>query len=152
MTSKQNNRLFVGIGVLVWKDSQLLLGKRIVHNAENVWQFPGGRLEFGETVSECARREVIEEVGIEIDHIEHLGYTNEVSSVSGRQYITLFVSAIIAGGNVTVMEPEKCECWQWFSASSLPKPLFRPISNYLKQHPDLSVFCHDQDTQEGAHI
>ena len=125
---------------MVWKDEYLLLGKRVNPNGEDTWQFPGGHLEVGETVSRCAKREVEEEAGIQIKDIKHLGYTNDVFTTSGRHYVTLFVSASYAGGDVTVMEPDKCECWQWFRSSELPEPLFLPIINYLKQHPDLGVF------------
>ena len=128
---------------MVWRDEFLLLGKRVNNDGENTWQFPGGHLEFGETVSHCADREVAEEVGIQIKEIKHLGYTNDVFTASGRHYVTLFVSAKYAGGDVTVMEPDKCECWEWFKADALPAPLFLPIRNYLKQHPDLGVFRQD---------
>ena len=124
----------------MWKDGLLLLGKRINPKGEDTWQFPGGHLEFGETVSHCANREVEEEVGIRIKELKHLGFTNDVFTTSGRHYVTLFVSAKYADGDITVMEPDKCECWQWFKSDDLPAPLFLPIRNYLKQHPDLSVF------------
>ena len=138
--SIDQNRPYIGVGVMVWKGEYLLLGKRINTNSEDSWQFPGGHLEFGETVSSCAMREVAEEVGIDITQIKHLGYTNDVFTTSGRHYVTLFVSARYAGGEVTVMEPDKCEVWDWFKCDELPQPLFLPIKNYLKQHPDLSVF------------
>ena len=140
MTTNSDTRPFIGVGVLVWKGDYLLLGKRLNPNGENSWQFPGGHLEFGETISECATREVAEEAGIEINEIKHLGYSNDVFTTSGRHYVTLFVSATYAGGELSVMEPDKCESWQWFKTDALPEPLFLPIKNYLKQHPDLSVF------------
>ena len=140
MTADISNRPYLGVGVLVWKEELLLLGKRINPNGENTWQFPGGHLESGETVSNCATREVEEEVGIQIKDVKHLGYTNDVFTVDGRHYVTLFVSAKYAQGDLTVMEPDKCECWQWFKSDELPSPLFGPIKIYLKQNPDLSVF------------
>lgn len=145
------DRPFIGVGVLVWRDEYLLLGKRLNPDGENSWQFPGGHLEYGESVSHCAQREVAEEVGIKISGIKHLGYTNDVFTTSGRHYVTLFISAKYLRGDVTVMEPDKCECWQWFKCDALPSPLFLPISNYLKQHPDLSVFRRDLDTPVIVH-
>ena len=125
MTNGSTQRPYIGVGVLVWKDSRL---------------FPGGHLECDETASQCAHREVNEEAGIKISAIKHLGYTNEMFTMSGKQYVTLFVSARYLEGEVRVMEPNKCECWDWFKCDALPQPLFPPIINYLKQHPDLSVF------------
>ena len=151
MSTESTERPYIGVGVLVWKGDKLLLGKRISPQTENGWQFPGGHLEIGETVSHCANREVSEEVGIKITDIKHLGYTNDVFTVSGRHYVTLFVSARYLEGDVRVMEPDKCECWDWFECDQLPQPLFLPISNYLKQHPDLSVFRDDAGIPESAH-
>lgn len=146
MTSDSAQRPYIGVGVLVWKDGRLLLGKRIAPNSENCWQFPGGHLECGESVSQCAHREVKEEVGITISAIKHLGYTNDAFTLSGKHYVTLFVSARYQEGDVRVMEPNKNECWGWFKCDELPQPLFSPIANYLTQHPDLSVFCHGAGT------
>lgn len=136
---------------MVWKGDYLLLGKRISKNSENSWQFPGGHLESGETVSCCAEREVAEETGLRIKDINHLGYTNNSFASSGKHYVTLYVSARYAGGDAMVMEPDKCECWGWFRWDQLPAPLFLPIQHYLKQHPDLSVFRFDKDTRAVAH-
>ena len=146
-----NNRPHIGVGVIVWKGDRLLLGKRISAHSENSWQFPGGHLEFGETVEACARREVGEEAGIAIRNISPCGYTNDVFIDADKHYVTLFVSSDYDSGELTVMEPEKCEQWQWFPWNSLPEPLFLPIKNFLKQYPDLYVLHYDQDTRAGVH-
>lgn len=49
------------------------------------------------------------------------------------QNITLYTIADYVGDQVKVMEREKCEKWEWFSWNNLPKPLFLPIQNLLKQ-------------------
>jgi len=36
-------------------------------------------------------------------------------------------------GEAKVMEPEKCEKWNWFEWNNLPEPLFLPIQNLLKK-------------------
>jgi len=146
-----NKRPHIGVGVMVWNGDMLLLGKRISAHSENSWQFPGGRLEFGETVKACARREVGEEVGIGIRNIIPCGYTNDVFIDADKHYVTLFVTSDYDSGELTVMEPDKCEQWKWFHWSKLPEPLFLPIRNFLRQYPDLHVLHYGQDTQAGAH-
>ena len=136
---------------MVWNGDRLLLGKRISAHSENSWQFPGGHLEFGETVEACARREVDEEAGICIRNISPCGYTNDVFIDAGKHYVTLFVSSDYDGGELTVMEPHKCEQWRWFHWQKLPEPLFLPIRNFLKQYPDLYALRFGQDTPVSAH-
>jgi 8-oxo-dGTP diphosphatase len=145
------NRPYVGVGVLVWKGDTLLLGKRINSHAEAAWQFPGGHLEVGETVTKCAVREVREETGIEIAGMKHAGFTDELFSTADRQYVTIFVSAAYVSGEARVLEPEKCQCWQWFHCDELPAPLFKPITDLLKRTPVLNVLRVDLGTLKGAH-
>ena len=145
-----NRRPHIGVGVMVWQGDRLLLGKRISPYRENSWQFPGGHLEFGETVEDCASREVQEEAGIEVHSITPCGYTNDVFIDADRHYVTLFVCAEYGSGDVRVMEPDKCEQWQWFRPDQLPQPLFMPIRNFLKQHPDLFELRYAVDARAGA--
>jgi 8-oxo-dGTP diphosphatase len=132
----------IGVGVLVWRDRHLLLGKRLLHNRKSCWQFPGGHLETGETVIECAAREVREETGLVVASLRHLGFTNRTFAVASRQYITLMISGEYVSGQAQVLEPEKCECWEWFDCRKLPSPLFEPIEIFRSQYNDLySLHC-----------
>jgi 8-oxo-dGTP diphosphatase len=136
MSASNNSQPIIGIGVLVWRDKQLLLGSRINQQADNCWQFPGGHMEPGESITNCARREVMEETGLKIRSLRHLGFTDKSFAVGQRQYITLLVSCDYASGEVQTREPDKCEGWSWFDYRHLPSPLFEPISIFLSQQSD----------------
>jgi 8-oxo-dGTP diphosphatase len=123
----------IGVGVLVWRNKQLLLGKRISKDQHRCWQFPGGHLENNETVIDCARREVLEETGLKVRALRHLGFTGKLFSMGHSQYITLFISCEYDSGTERVLEPDCCELWQWFDYQQLPEPLFEPISLLLSQ-------------------
>lgn len=131
----------IGVGVLIWRDQQLLLGKRLAesHNEEQTtcWQFPGGHLENNETVIECAVREVGEETGLQVQALRHLGYTNKTFAIAQQPYITLLVSCEYQSGVAQVLEPDKCEQWQWFDYQKLPAPLFKPIRLFMQHCDDL---------------
>ncbi len=137
MSDKKLSRPIIGVGVLIWRDDQLLLGKRISEEQNICWQFPGGHLEKDESVIECASREVTEETGLKVKSLRHLGYTDKVFSVSQRQYVTLFVSCDLESGEPLVLEVDKCEEWQWFNYSQLPTPLFQPIDIFITQQLSL---------------
>ena len=57
----------VAVGVLVRADGALLLSTRPPGKAyAGYWEFPGGKIEVGESVEQALRRELIEELGITI--------------------------------------------------------------------------------------
>ena len=127
----------IGVGVVIWRGEQILLGNRIDGSGDGVWQFPGGHLEAGESVTGCAAREVKEETGLAVQGFRHLGYTEKPFKVAGKQYITLLVSCDYKAGEARVMEPDKCSQWRWFDYRMLPRqmpgPLFEPIEIFMSQ-------------------
>lgn len=57
----------VAVGILVRGDGALLLSTRPSGKAyEGYWEFPGGKIEAGESVEQALRRELIEELGVTI--------------------------------------------------------------------------------------
>jgi 8-oxo-dGTP diphosphatase len=120
-------RPLVGVGVFVLDGDRILLGKRRGSHGAGTWALPGGHLEWGETVEACARREVLEETGLEIADVRPGPFTNDVFP-EGRHYVTLFVVARRAGGTLALLEPAKCERWETFAWEALPDPLFRPLA------------------------
>lgn len=123
----------VGVGVIVKKDGKVLFGKRKGAHGEGTWSLPGGHLEFGETPEQCAIREVFEEAGIGISNAVRVAFTNDILEKEQKHYVTLYIASDYAGGDVRVMEPDKCEEWRWVDWDDLPRPLFIPIENLLRQ-------------------
>lgn len=57
----------VAVGLLTAPDGRFLLTSRPVGKVyEGYWEFPGGKLEAGETVEQALRRELQEEIGVTI--------------------------------------------------------------------------------------
>jgi 8-oxo-dGTP diphosphatase len=121
----------VGVGVIVMRRGLVLLGQRQGAHGDGTWALPGGHLEFGETVEDCARREVAEETGLELQGITLGPYTSTLFAAEGEHYITLFVLAPSEVGEAEVREPAKCTRWEWFPWSALPSPLFEPLRSLL---------------------
>ena len=124
---------FIGVGVIIRKNGKLLLGKRLGSHGSGTWGLPGGHLEAGEDVNDCAKRETFEETGMRVESTNHAGFTNTVFKESKRQYITLFVEAAAFHGTPSVCEPDKCEQWAWFEMKQLPQPLFEPLQSFMEQ-------------------
>jgi 8-oxo-dGTP diphosphatase len=63
----------IGVAVIWNRSRQILIDKRKAGGAMGgLWEFPGGKIEAGETVADCIVREISEELGIEIIVGEHL--------------------------------------------------------------------------------
>ena len=66
MSREYPTRPIVGVGVVVWHGERVLLVQRGKPPRAGHWSLPGGAQQLGETVAQAARREVMEEVGLEV--------------------------------------------------------------------------------------
>jgi 8-oxo-dGTP diphosphatase len=124
----------VGLAVIVLKGNDILLGRRIGSLGNLTWGFPGGKINYYETLGKCGIREIKEETGIKIKLIDNQAIAaTEDFFMEGDHYITLYIRARYLSGTPKVMEPERCKAWAWFNWNHLPSPLFSPIKNLIKQ-------------------
>jgi len=87
----------VGVGV-VWREGRVLIARRPPSGLlGGLWEFPGGKLESGESAAAAVKRELMEEVGVEvrvgalIDRVDHAYshfsvtlHFHEAEYISGR--------------------------------------------------------------------
>ena len=109
----------VGVGVIVKKDGKVLMQKRMGAHGEGTWSFPGGHLEFGESPEQTAVRETKEEVNVDIKNAKIVGLTNDVHHSENKHYITIFVEAEYAGGDIKPLEGEVVEAGVEFGVEQL---------------------------------
>lgn len=127
----KKDRPKVGIGVMIFKKGKVLLGKRKGSHGEGYFASPGGHLESGQTFDECAKIETKEETGIEIKNIKFHFIAN-LKNLHGKHYVHIQLSAEWKSGQPEVLEPEKCEGWEWYPADKLPKPIFETEKIFWK--------------------
>ena len=60
--------------IVIKKGNKLLLVKEKQNDNNEWWVFPGGGVEFGETIKDAALREIKEELGLDVDIKEFLGF------------------------------------------------------------------------------
>ena len=55
------------VAAIIWKDDRFLITQRFddVH-LPGLWEFPGGKVELGETLGGALQREILEELGVTI--------------------------------------------------------------------------------------
>lgn len=128
----------VGVAVFVWKDNKFLMGRRRGSHGHDTWSIPGGHLEYGESIDECASREVFEETNMRIKNIRLLTITNDIFKEEKKHYLTIWLEADWQKNTPKIKEPEKCVAQKWHTFRDLPAPLFEPCFKNLKiKMPDL---------------
>ena len=74
-------RLAVSAGI--FRDGKILLVRRAREPAKGVYTFPGGRVEFGESLTEALTREIREETGLVIEIVGLAGYREALPPRTG---------------------------------------------------------------------
>ena len=126
-----NQKPQVGIAMILTKDGKVLLMKRKGSHGKGTWSTPGGHLEFGETLEECAAREAKEEVGVDVIDVRFRAVTNDIFEETGKHYITVWMEGKSVGEPFIAAEREVEEIG-WFAWNSLPEPLFLTLENLVK--------------------
>ncbi len=110
----------VGVGVMILKDGKVLLGKRKGAHGAGDFAFPGGHLEHMETFEECALREVKEECGIEITNLR-FQLVGNIKKFAPKHYVQITLIADWKSGEPKVLEPDRCEKWEWYDIDTVPE-------------------------------
>jgi 8-oxo-dGTP diphosphatase len=121
----------VGVGVVIRRGGEVLLVRRRGAHGSGTWSTPGGHLDLGETPESCARREALEETGVQLAAVEFRAMTNDVFETEGVHYVTIWMEGEYLGGEPTVRAGYEVAEVSWFSRDALPGELFLPLSNLL---------------------
>lgn len=81
----------------------------------SLWEFPGGKLDKGQLVFEALRREIMEEVGLEVGGINPMAHVHSELAVleryKGLTYVLLIFTARDFTGEVKLSEEHDQFCW-----------------------------------------
>ena len=119
------------------------VGRRRGSHGSQTMALPGGHLEMYESWSECAVREVQEEMGITLSRVELLHVTNDIMIEEQKHYITIFMVGHYDSNTWGVpmnCEPHKCDGWELVTLPQLQnmigtKELFIPLEHLLQDNP-----------------
>ena len=150
----------IGVGAFVLNsNNEFVFGKRKGSHGQGTWALPGGHLELHESFEDCAKREVLEETGLEITNVQYLTATNSPRIDGTKHYVTIFVVSTMMNqaSQPELLEPNKCEGWEWVSwekmlrwyeenksavkateaVESSQHDLFVPMIDLIQQRPGL---------------
>ena len=89
------------VAVVKNPEGRILLTKRAIPPYLGKWVMPGGKIDLGEPITAALKREVFEEVGLEI-HVEGLVDVYEIvpSNEHREHYVILYYLAVSRGGDL----------------------------------------------------
>jgi A/G-specific adenine glycosylase len=105
----------IAAAVIRRKDGRILIAQRPADGLlPNLWEFPGGKQERGETLAETCRREIMEELGIRIrvgDRIARIDHAYSHYAIT----LHAFACRYVTGRPRTL----GCQAWRWVLPSRL---------------------------------
>jgi 8-oxo-dGTP diphosphatase len=130
----------VGVGVLlVDEHGRVLLTLRKLAPEAGCWSIVGGKLEYLETLHDCALREALEEVGLAISIEALLCVTDHLLPQESQHWVSPAYLGRVADGRAKNCEPQKTRAVRWFPLDQLPLNLTMTARNainaYTRQFP-----------------
>lgn len=124
---------------IISRDNKVLIAQRPANDKlAGKWEFPGGKIEPGETPEECLKREIREEFDVEIEVLEYFGqsiYTYDSGQIKLMAYLCKWIS-----GDFTLKVHSRIR-WvgydelDLFDYAPADIPLAEELNQYLKSCP-----------------
>lgn len=105
----------VAAAIIENDQGQLLIARRKAGKSQaGLWEFPGGKIEEGESVEACLQRELMEEMNIVIEPYEYFGVNDHWY---GDVHIRLIAwKARYQSGNIVLVDHDE---YRWVSTEEL---------------------------------
>ena len=78
------------VAVLARHKNKFLLARETLEGGKDYWIVPGGKVKFGETIEEAARREICEETGIKTKRLKFLNYYEAIATEYNYHTVIFF--------------------------------------------------------------
>ncbi|HXA39092.1 MAG TPA: NUDIX domain-containing protein [Phenylobacterium sp.] len=113
----------VGCGAVILRGSRVFLLRRARAPEAGCWGIAGGKVDPFETVPDAVRREVEEETGLTLQHIDLICVVDQIDRATGDHWVSPAYLAEAFTGEPRNCEPEKHTAIGWFELDDLPQPL-----------------------------
>lgn len=125
----------VGCGGFILNDKEeLLLQLRNKSPEKGCWSIPGGKVEKFETFKQAVKREIKEELDIEVDVGELISLCDHILVEEDSHWVSPSYLCTITKGTPKIMEPKKHLKLEWFSLENLPDNLAKTTKEATQEY------------------
>lgn len=125
-------KIIIASGPVIVENGKVLLNK---HGDDDFWKFCGGKVkDFTTSLAENARREVKEEMGLDITIIDPKPYIMHVEKESPEGSIDVLLAHFLAQRMGDIIPGDDIVAWKWFDVNDLPidaAPNIKPVLEYF---------------------
>ncbi len=109
------------VGILARNKNKFLLAREMLEDGKESWIVPGGKVEFGESIEESAKRELLEETGIKAKNLKFICFKEAIFPKVNYHTVIFFYETRT---NKTKLEKDidgKVIESKWFTRSEIKK-------------------------------
>lgn len=131
---------YIGVGCgafIVNEKNELLLQLRNKAPEKEYWCIPGGKVEMFERFEQAVKREVKEEIGVEIEVGACLGICDHIIKAEEKHWVSPSYLCKIIKGEPQIMEPTKHLDMKWFPLDKLPEKITITTKNAIENYHKL---------------
>lgn len=112
---------------IIYKNDKFLIAKRNSKKDQGgLWEFPGGKVEIGETYEQALKREIQEEFNVDIEINEYVG--EKVHHYPEKDIKLIFYKAKMRNGRLKLIEHED---YKWITKDEKEKYQFAGADNIV---------------------
>jgi A/G-specific adenine glycosylase len=122
----------IAVGIVFHPQGQVLIAQRPASSMlGGLWEFPGGKVEPGETLPACVERELLEEVGIRVQAVTELATVDHAYT-----HFTITLTAYLCRYLSGEIQPLQCADVRWVAPTHLRDYAFPMANQKLFSHLD----------------
>ena len=123
------------VAAVIVRDGKFLLCQRPLHKKHGgMWEFPGGKLEPGETLLQAAQRELIEELAMQVDEIGEI----RLSTIDPLSDCMINFVDVKCSGQPKLIEHIAVE---WVALEKICELSLAPSDQKFVEHMELLRIC-----------
>lgn len=131
-----SSQIRVRVAAVIIKEEKVLL-IRHTKDGKKYWLLPGGGVDYGEDLVTSLKRELSEELSIEIDVRDILHVSDSISPNGDRHIVNIYFICDYISGEIKLGDEERLSGWGIFTAKELKDiviipPVKKEIINYME--------------------